>query len=371
MFFRTSLAAAAAALILVACGGGDGADEPVFSYDKVVVFGDSLSDTGTYQVGTVNLAGGGRWIVNGVPGSEMWVERVASQLGLVKPCPAETGLLPNLAGGPVVGEAVAARPGCFNYAQGSSRITSALGPNSVALQSIPDANNGGAATQTLGLMAKPVADQMAAHLTAVGGAYTGKELVTVLAGANDVFMELAFLGSPPLGAADPAGAVANMAAHGTALGNLVRTQVVARGAKRVLVINVPYVSGTPYARALEVSQPGTSGLIDQMVNAFNAALAASLNNVPEVRLGNIYAESLDQFNNPGNFGVSNRDDVACGANVLSSPPGSPGTALVCNGTNVIMGDVSRYQYADNVHPTPYGHQLIAEFAQRQLLAAGW
>lgn len=368
MFFRTSLAAAAAALILVACGGGD--DEPVFTYDKVVVFGDSLSDTGTYKVGTVLAAGGGRWIINGVPGSEMWVERVASQLGLVKPCPAETGLLPNFTGGPVVGAVVATQPGCFNYAQGSARITNPLGPNSFALQSIPDANNGGAPTQTLGLMAKPVVNQMAAHLTAVGGAYTGKELVTVLAGANDVFMELAFLGTA-LGAVDASGAVANMAAHGTALGNLVKTQVVAKGAKRVLVINVPYVSGTPYARGLDVQLPGTNVLIDQLVNAFNTALATSLNNVPEVRLGNIYAESLDQFNNPAKFGVSNRNDLACGPNALSNPPGSPGTALVCNGTNVVMGDVSRYQYADDVHPTPYGHQLIAEFAQRQLLAAGW
>lgn len=366
MFLRTSLAAAAAALILVACGGGD--DGPAFSYDKVVVFGDSLSDTGTYKVGTVLAAGGGRWIVNGVPGSEMWVERVAAQLGLVKPCPAETGLRPNVAG--VVGDVVTSKPGCFNYAQGSSRITSPLGPNSFALQSIPDANNGGAPTQTLGLMAKPVSTQLAAHLTAVGGTYTGKELVTVLAGANDVFMELAFLGTA-LGAASPAGAVSNMAAHGTALGDLVKSQVVAKGAKRVLVINVPYVSGTPYARGLDVLQPGTNALIDQMVNAFNSALAASLNNVPEVRLGNIYAESLDQFNNPGNFGVSNRDSVACGPNALSNPPGDPGTALVCTGVNVIAGDVSRYQYADNVHPTPYGHQLIAEFAQRQLLAAGW
>ncbi|MDP3835476.1 MAG: SGNH/GDSL hydrolase family protein [Hydrogenophaga sp.] len=365
MFLRTSLAAAAAALILVACGGGD---DPAFSYDKVVVFGDSLSDVGTYKVGTVLAAGGGRWIVNGVPGSEIWVERVAAGLGLVKPCAAETGLLPNVAG--VVGAAVATQPGCFNYAQGSARITNPLGPNSVALQAVPDANNGGAPTQTLGLMAKPMQTQMAAHLSAVGGTYTGKELVTVLAGANDVFMELAFLGTG-LGAANPAGAVANMAAHGTALGGLIKTQVLAKGAKRVLVLNVPYVSGTPYARSLDVAQPGTSALIDQMVTAFNAALAASLTNVAGLRLADFYTESLTQFNNPGNFGVSNRDDVACGPNALSNPPGSPGTALVCNGTNVIAGNVSRYQYADNVHPTPYGHQLIAEYAQRQLVAAGW
>lgn len=360
MFFRTHLAAAAAALILVACGGGD--ETPVFSYDKVVVFGDSLSDTGTYKVGTVNAAGGGRWIVNGVPGSEMWVERVASQLGLVKPCPAETGLRPNLPG--VVGAAVATQPGCFNYAQGSARITSPLGPNSFALQSVPDANNGGAPTQTLGLMAKPMSSQMAAHLTAVGGAYTGKELVTVLAGANDVFMELAFLGTA-LGAASPAGAVANMAMHGTALGDLVKSEVLGKGAKRVLVLNVPYVSGTPYARDLDVSQPGTNALIDQMVNAFNAALAASLNNVAGVRLADAYTDSKAQFDNPGNFGIVNRDVRACANNLLG------GSALVCNGTNVIAGNVSNHLYADDVHPTPFGHQLLAEFAQRQLVAAGW
>ncbi len=357
MFFRTSLAAAAAALILVACGGGD--DTPVFSYDKVVVFGDSLSDTGTYKVGTVLAAGGGRWIINGVPGSEMWVERVASQLGLVKPCPAETGLSPNVPG--IVGEVVTLKPGCFNYAQGSARITSPLGPNSVALQGFPDPVAMTPTTQTLGLMAKPVSTQMAAHLTAVGGNYTGKELVTVLAGANDVFMELAFLNTA-LGAADPAGAVANMAMHGTALGDLVKSQVVARGAKRVLVLNVPYVSGTPYARDLGLA---TNTLIDQMVNAFNAALAASLNNVAGVRLADAYTDSKAQFDNPSNFGIVNRDVRACGANLLG------GSALVCTGSNVIAGNVSNYLYADDVHPTPYGHQLLAEFAQRQLVTAGW
>jgi outer membrane lipase/esterase len=33
--------------------------------------------------------------------------------------------------------------------------------------------------------------------------------------------------------------------------------------------------------------------------------------------------------------------------------------------------VSRYQFADDVHPTPYGHQLLAQFAASELAKAGW
>ena len=32
---------------------------------------------------------------------------------------------------------------------------------------------------------------------------------------------------------------------------------------------------------------------------------------------------------------------------------------------------SRYAFADSVHPSPYGHQLIAQFVALQLAKAGW
>lgn len=359
MLIRSRLAAALAAVLLGACGGGgDGDQTPAIRYDKLVSFGDSLSDVGTHKVGSIaalSAQGGGRWTTNSPGGGEIWTERLATQIGVAKPCAAETGLQPNIlnpsTGQPaLVGAAPTAVPGCFSYAQGSARITSPLGPNSIALQSFGQRN--------LGLIAKPLADQMADHLTASGGSYSGKELVTVLAGANDVFMELS-LTAPT----DPTAAVTNVATAGATLGQLIKTQVVAKGAKRVLVLNMPDVAGTPFAKSLGAT---TADLIDTMVKAFNAQLAAQLQGVPEVHLADAYTVSKDQVANPAQYGLVNVTDVACGTNALGT------TSLVCNASNTLAGvDISRYQFADDVHPTAYGHLLLTQFAAKELLQAGW
>ena len=52
-------------------------------------------------------------------------------------------------------------------------------------------------------------------------------------------------------------------------------------------------------------------------------------------------------------------------------PNAFGSSLVCNASNVISGDVSRYLFADTVHPTPYGYFLLAQLAANSLVAAGW
>jgi outer membrane lipase/esterase len=360
--WKYALSALGAALVLAGCGGGGGtATSSGIGFTSLVTFGDSLSDVGTHKVGTVaalaaGTGGGGRWTVNSPAGGEMWVDRLAKQLSLPVPCAAETGLLPNIPG--LTGAAVTPHATCQNYAQGSARITSPLGPNSVALQTaLPTVN--------IGLIAKPIKAQMAAHLIASGGSYSGKELVTVLAGANDVFMELASVGA---GAQAPAQALANVAAAGTDLGNLIKTEVIGKGAKYVLVLNSPDVAGTPFVKAM----PATNqGLVDAMVNAFNASLAASLGATAGVKLGDTYTTSKDQNTNPGAYGLSNVTSVACGPNALSSAATANGTSLVCNASNLLPGDKSRYQYADDVHPTPYGHQLLAQFAAKVMATAGW
>jgi len=38
---------------------------------------------------------------------------------------------------------------------------------------------------------------------------------------------------------------------------------------------------------------------------------------------------------------------------------------------VIKGDISHYGFADDVHPTPYGHQLVSQFASKLMAQAGW
>jgi len=48
-----------------------------------------------------------------------------------------------------------------------------------------------------------------------------------------------------------------------------------------------------------------------------------------------------------------------------------GSSLTCTANSTIAGDTSHYEFADNVHPTPYGYQLLAQFVTKNLLAAGW
>lgn len=349
---RGVIAILCAALLLSACGGSDNA-----RYDTVVSFGDSLSDAGSYNVGSVAAlgaatGGAGRFTVNSPTGSPLWVDQLASQLGTPATCAAETGLSPNIAG--LVGAPVTAHPGCFNYAQGGSRITSPFGPNSVALQALGQTN--------LGLLAKPVANQMAAHLAAAGGRYSGTELVTVFAGSNDVFMVLSELlaSSSP----DPLQAVADIAAEGASLAQLVRTQVVDKGALQVLVMTLPDIAHTPYILSLEALQPGISAQTDVMVLAFNAQLVAGLKDVRGVQIADVYSANKAQLADPARFGLTNVTTPACGPNALGS------TSLVCNASNTVAADVSRYYYADDVHPTPYTHTLLGQLALSALTGVG-
>ncbi len=359
MKYRFILTATALASLLAACGGDDATTPPTVNFEQLVSFGDSLSDVGSYKVGTIAQltaqAGGGRWVTSTPAGGEIWIERVAATLNLAKPCAAQTGLFPNIPG--ITGAPIVVNTTCRAYGQGSSRITNPAGPNSQALQA--------AGQVTLGLTAKPVKDQMAAHLTAVGGRYTGRELVTVLAGGNDAFMEL---GAVAAGAQTPAQAVTNMGTAGATLGQLIKSEVLAKGAGYVLVLNVPSIADTPLGLSFDAN---TRSLVDSMVTTFNSQLSAQLTGVAGVRMGDSYAESKKQVANPASYGITNNTKPACGPNALSSPATAPGSALVCNSTNLIAGDVSRYQFADDVHPTTYGHQLFANFAVDQLKAAGW
>ena len=131
------LAIGIAAALLSACGGSD----DKVNFTQTVSFGDSLSDVGTYQVGTVAALGGGKFTVNGTAG-KVWTEFLAADVGTPAQCAARTGLLPNLPG--VTGAPVQDVATCYNYAQGSSRVTSnGSGPNGVALQtSLGQANIG-------------------------------------------------------------------------------------------------------------------------------------------------------------------------------------------------------------------------------------
>ncbi len=337
---------------LVGCGGSsDGNQQLKVSYSSLVTFGDSLSDVGTYNVDKITALGGGKYTVNS-SSSKNWTELLATQMGLPAPCAAQTGLDGSYFNAPVVNHSE-----CLNYAQGGARVTFPVGPGN---KLIPDSS-------ALGQLTVPVVTQISNHLTKVGGAFTGKELVTVMAGGNDVFMNLGAVGASAI---TPAAAVTAMGVAGAEMAGYIKALIVGKGAKYVAVLNVPDIKNTPFGQKQTTA---TQGLIDMMVTTFNEQLKAGLQGTSGVVLIDAYAASKDEVLNPAQYSLSNITGTAC---KLHEPNPDPqvnplNSSLVCSAANVNVGDVSHYLFADSVHPTPYGYQLMAQLVSKELVLAKW
>ncbi len=475
MQFKLLAVAVGTTLLVAACGGSsDPAPAAVVKPTSLVSFGDSLSDVGTYKVGTVLALTGGTYSVNGITTGEFpsknWTELLASSMKIATPtCAAQTGL--DGQGGfsvPVQNFA-----GCFNYAQGGARVTNTIGPGNKAL---------GGGNATLGQLTVPIVTQIANHLTKVGGSFSGTELVTVMAGGNDAIMilgEVSAVGAAagatagaqafastlvPLlaaGATNPAtaasaigaaiaalpagtttttlvgtavataaaqpgntavgsaavygpmvttattaatnagntaGAAAaaahaatngstftnNMAVAAKELATYIKTQIVGKGAKYVLVVNLPDLSSSPLAATMTDAQ---KQLPINLAVFFNTVLESELTGIPGVRVVDSFTALRSQVANPAAYGLTNATSTACNLNATaggvtgngladSTKPNS-GTSLVCNASNTLRDaggaviDVSKYLFADSVHPTPYGYKLLADLVTKNLTQAGW
>ena len=107
-----------------------------------------------------------------------------------------------------------------------------------------------------------------------------------------------------------------------------------------------------------------------MVQAFNASLTAGLAGVSGVTIADAYTTSRDQFSNAAAYGFTNTTNRSCSTTPALTNP-LLGSALGCNPANVVAGDLSRYMFADDVHPTPYAHQQLAQYAAKVMATAGW
>jgi outer membrane lipase/esterase len=446
MNFALALLTAAA---LAACGGtgSSGGDQThKVAFTKQVSFGDSLSDVGTYNVGTVKTLGGGKFTINGNNTSTNsvltglnWTEVLAAELKLPAPCAAQTGLegTNDPSKGLVFNVPVTFQATCYNYAQGGSRVENPVGPGNLL------------AGSAIGETTVPVTVQVANHLAKSGGKFSGTELVTIMAGGNDVLMLLgklsadatttgsgAFAGSLikqlAAGANDPAAAataigiavgtesakhssievivgaavttaaqqpgnsavadkavygpmvataqaagaaaglkfasdhgaelVASMDAAGKTLGDLVKNEIVAKGANYVVVNNLPDVASTPSGRA---QSKETQALISAMVDAFNSRLKTTLGTDARIAYVDLFSVSRDQVANPAIYGLTNTSTPACGPNPLGT------TSLVCTSANTVAGDVSHYMFADDIHPTPYEYWLVTRYVLKDMAVKGW
>jgi outer membrane lipase/esterase len=467
---RNFLPALLLAALLAACGGSgsgssgssnsgssnssassDSNQTPKVRFSAEVIFGDSLADVGTYAVGAVAAAGGGKYTINSdntavnpALTGKIWVELIAAQLRLPAPCAAQTGLDGDAALG--ISVPVANHSGCYGYAQGGARVTNPVGPGNKRTGS------------PFALLTVPVVTQVANHLSIAGGKFKGDEVVFVMAGGNDAFAlldqlaagaavaggaaaaaqfaitlidSLAATAPDPVGAAaatatavqsessrtghtdasllqaavaaaaaqpgnaavaDPAvygpilanaladaavaggvaavayaaengpAAVNGMATAGAQLAVIVKDQLIAKGANFVVVNNLPDVAISPGALAQPQS---TRTLIREMVAAFNEQLKAGVEAESKVQYVDLYTLTHDQAVNPAPYGLSNTTAPACGPNLLG------GSSLVCNINNLVPGDVSHYMFADDAHPTPFEHSLVARTISQQMIAKGW
>lgn len=375
--FRPVWLAVAAAAFLVACGGGGEGDQSHRNtYGKMVTFGDSLSDVGSYNVGVVTAltaGAGGRYTINGTPDSGNWTDFLAAELNLDALCPAQTGLntdamafdgpggVPDF--GPV---AEVNHAGCYSYAQGGARVTNPVGPGNIMLW-LGFADPSG----LLGQLTKPIVEQISRHLaTTTDGKFAADDLVTVMAGGNDLFMQVAAFESM-VGAgmsSDEAGAVVveAMALAGTELAGYVKNQIVANGAQRVVVVNLPDASGAP--AFIPTGEDDIRPLALSMIQAFNAALAQNLvGSEAQVLHVDAFTGSHDQLVNPSQYGLTNVTIPACDLANMTLP-----TSLTCTPATLTPGvDAATSQFADGVHPTPYGYKLLAQLVTGELAKKGW
>ena len=320
-------------------------------FNSQISFGDSLSDVGTYAVGTIAALGGGQFTINS-SNSKNWTALMADQFGLSAPCAAQTGLDGNYASGFSVMPPLN-HPECTGYAQGGARVTSPVG--------IGNKLTGGE-NIALGFLTVPIVQQIQNHLNAHANKFNEDEIVFVMAGANDVFFQLGLLQA---GATDVATAITSMGLAANELATAINNKIIGNGAKYVVVLNIPDIAITPLGATFD---PSTRGLVDAMVNTFNTQLKFGILDINKVLYVDAYADSYKQYVNPGAYGLTNVTNTACDLSPLKNPLAS---SLICTPANLIPVATDTYLFSDHVHPTPYGYALIADLVANEMTNKGW
>lgn len=386
MKLRTTLQLSAL-LLLAACGGGDPTPPApeVQQTSRLVVFGDSLSDSGTYTRAVQQLlaaqvnpafatAPAGKFTDS--PG-QVWPEALAARLGLsITNERFEWGPASPLA----ATNALVTSAAATNYAQGGARVTDPAG--------IGCGPVGGVCTSSATV---PATTQITRALAK--GNFLPTDLVFFWAGANDV------LANRNLALAEIATRVTTaQTAAGRALTDAERTAIFndvialyrprleqaaaeavvqikrlqTAGARRLVGMTLPNLAKTP----LGVANPsGQRPLLDAFSVAFNtrfkADFAAAFPDTTQALLFDAgrFADVL--YDDPGATGLSNRDVPVC--NVPASLGSSSLFCFRAPGSPFINAsvDASKSMFADGVHPSLAVHAKLATSLYDELKDRAW
>ena len=323
-FFPAWLAIPLIAAMLAACGGS--ASPP--NVGRIIMFGDSLSDLGTYKKVAIaaGVPNGGKFTVNPGP---VWIENVASYYGLTISLnrTAGFGYAPVIEGG-------------TGYAEGGARVAEQPGSGNT------DATAGvNSAASTL-----PVKEQINAHLSQKG-AFNSSDLIFVWVGTNDVFRPISFAPvAPEVGIAQVQKAADDL---------LIELQrLKANGAQKMVVLNLDDWGKAPAAAI----SPAVQAYASTLSLAFNTRLKANLSSVSGVIQVDIQELFSDIRNNPGKYGLVNVTAPAC----LPSPLFSSYSALCTTATLVAPNANNTYLYADTVHYTDRANRIISDYVMAKI-----
>ena len=382
-----STLAVAAALALAACGGGDDATPRTTA---VRVAGDSLADSGTfgYKFTVQPAAGQAAYAI--------WTDVIASGVKAPALCARYTMSATGL---PVLNAAAAT---CTSHGVGGATIN-------------PPGNT---------LDATPMSVVQQLKDLAAGGAYGAEELLLVDGGGNDAAaLVSAFLRAGPgatsdggasyvallgevlsptqVGAAVAGGQVGlvnggaqYMVALANMLADAINTQALDKGAKRVVVVNVPNINLTPRFKNLlaavatlagggaagQAQADGVAAVSEGWVIAFNAQLASRFSGESKVAVVDFYTAFDQWVKAPATYGFTNTTKPAC-----------PATGVDTNGlpTYDFKGCVDAqlsaappagetganwwqtYFFSDHFHGTPKANQAMGDVVLAKLKEKGW
>ena len=270
---------------------------------EIVVFGDSLSDTGnTYDATGESVPDSGLGYASGrFSNGPVWVEHLAAWLNEPLPTPSRTG--------------------GTNYAHGGSlvRYSQLLRPN----------------------LAEQVSNLSVASPT---------DLHIIWAGGNDMLNADLSTSKSDLN---------TYAKQTVAQINNNIDQLYAIGARRFLVLNLPALGETPLAKAV-YSEEDLAKLND-LTNVFNVELAEELFKAridnPESDIIGFDVYSL--VNQAGAFGLTNLTDSATAFDANGNWLVPPGLATAPPEAGI---DPDQYLFYDGMHPTAIVHEILGTLA---------
>ena len=366
-------ASVALAALLAACGGGG---DPVRS---VRVMGDSLADAGTFGLKFT------------IQGQDIYPERVGEAYGLGKGCNffsfTGTTFAPN------------SKAGCTNYAIGGGVINpassglTAADPRGIGVQ-FAAATAGGKfnrgdlllidgggndAAALVGAYLKAASDGGAAYAALLGTQLTQAQVGQAAAGGQ-------------AGLANAGGLY--MTALANTFATMIQSQLIDKGAERIVLINMPAITLTPRFQAVldqiaQVSGPGATGaaartqaetLFNTWVAAFNSQLAARFNGNAKVAMVDLFGEFKAWVSEPAKYGLADAKRTACPITGTGSD-GLPSYTFATCTTTVLAATppsgatgsdwFNSWLFSDSFHPTGKGHELATQSILRTLRAAGW